>query len=139
MKVLINERMGGFGFSSAFVIWLVNNGYADVLQVETLAEARFEEEDFTEDTQYDDVFAYEYNSGIVYASLSGLVYSFDEYDDSARSNPRLIEAIEKFGAKNASSHYASLKVVEIPDDVDWYIYRHDQGHEIINENHRTWS
>ena len=32
----------------------------------------------------------------------------------------------------------SLKVVEIPDGVDWYIYSDDDGSEAVHEKHRIW-
>lgn len=31
-----------------------------------------------------------------------------------------------------------LKVVEIPDDVDWHIEETDSGNEYVSEDHRTW-
>jgi len=33
---------------------------------------------------------------------------------------------------------AQLKVVDVPDDVDWYIDEYD-GKEWVAERHRTWS
>lgn len=32
----------------------------------------------------------------------------------------------------------NLKVIEIPDDVKWYIYESEQGFETIHEEHRIW-
>lgn len=55
-----------------------------------------------------------------------------------RADPRLIEAIEKIGEKEASGRVASLKVVEIPDGTDWEIDEYD-GWESIHESHRVWS
>ena len=54
-----------------------------------------------------------------------------------RSNPRLIEAIEKVGLEEASGDLAVLDIREVPDDVDWYIDDYD-GMESIHENHRSW-
>ena len=73
--------------------------------------------------------AYEY-LGIPYNNL-GFEFSKD------RTNPKLIEVVEKLGDK-ANGRYAELKIVEIPDDVDWYIDEYD-GCESIHESHRTWS
>ena len=53
-----------------------------------------------------------------------------------RSDPKLVEAVEKLGSE-ANGRYAILKVVEIPDDVDVYISDYD-GIEEIHEKHMTW-
>ena len=53
-----------------------------------------------------------------------------------RTNKRLIEVIETLGEK-ANGDNAELKVIEIPDDVNWTIDEYD-GIEHIAEVHRTW-
>jgi len=52
-----------------------------------------------------------------------------------RVHPVLVSTVETLGEK-ASAEYAQLKVVEIPDGVDWYTTEHD-GNETIHEG-RTW-
>lgn len=54
-----------------------------------------------------------------------------------RNDPKLIECVEKLGEK-ANGRHAELKVVEIPDDVKWYIHDYD-GSEAVYEQHRSWS
>ena len=54
-----------------------------------------------------------------------------------RTDPDLIAIIERFGPKNVGSKLSDLKVVEIPDDIEWEIDEYD-GLEIIREKHRTW-
>jgi len=58
-------------------------------------------------------------------------------DDPERDDPMLIFAIEELGSDIASDDYAELKVVSIPDGVDWVIEEYD-GWETIAEKHRTW-
>ena len=58
--------------------------------------------------------------------------------DIERNDPDLIRAIETVGTEEASGGYASLKIVEIPDDVEWEIEEYD-GSEWIAEKHRIWS
>jgi hypothetical protein len=58
--------------------------------------------------------------------------------DAYRSDPRLIEAIEAIGLVDASGDMASLRIVDIPDDVKYTIEDYD-GVEHIAEHHRTWS
>jgi len=55
-----------------------------------------------------------------------------------RSDPRLIAAIEKIGCDKASGERAKLKILEIPDDIEYYIEDTGWGEEIIHEKHRTW-
>jgi len=55
---------------------------------------------------------------------------------SDRSNPRLVECVLKLGAE-ASGFCADLRVVDVPDDVEWEISDYD-GNEHVAENHRTW-
>jgi len=54
-----------------------------------------------------------------------------------RSDPILVQVVEELGEVAAGRH-AELKIVEIPDDVQWDIEEYD-GLEHVAENHRTWS
>lgn len=56
--------------------------------------------------------------------------------DIEREDQKLVECVEKLGAR-ANGLYAELKVVEIPDDVEWEISNYD-GMETIEEIHRRW-
>jgi hypothetical protein len=58
------------------------------------------------------------------------------YRDIARDDPVLIQIVEDMGTK-ADGTFAALKVVEVPDDVNWYIEEYD-GREWVAERHRTW-
>jgi hypothetical protein len=53
-----------------------------------------------------------------------------------RDDPALINTVRQLGSK-AAGEYATLKVVEVPADVDWYIDEYD-GKELVAEKHRTW-
>lgn len=57
--------------------------------------------------------------------------------DIPRDDPQFIQVVEELGSK-ANGQYAELKIVEIPDDVEWEIEEYD-GNEHIAESHRTWS
>jgi hypothetical protein len=54
-----------------------------------------------------------------------------------RKDPILVQVVEELGQAAAGQH-ATLKVVEIPDDIKWIIDEYD-GRETIEEVHRTWS
>jgi hypothetical protein len=53
-----------------------------------------------------------------------------------RSDPMLVRVVEELGA-DANGQFASLRVLEIPDDVEWTIEDHD-GFEHVAEVHRVW-
>jgi hypothetical protein len=54
-----------------------------------------------------------------------------------RNDPVLVEVVEQLGDL-ANSCYTKLKIVEVPDDVKWYIHDYD-GVEEVHEEHRKWS
>ncbi len=60
-------------------------------------------------------------------------YSFSGCE---RNDPILVEAVELFG-KGAAGQYAELRIVEIPDDVEWEITDYD-GRESVREPSRSW-
>jgi hypothetical protein len=62
---------------------------------------------------------------------------FGDAFDRDRTNPDLVRCVETLGS--AASENADLKVVEIPDDVEWQIDDYD-GSESIHEvhSHRSW-
>lgn len=54
-----------------------------------------------------------------------------------RSDPQLLQVIDELGANVCSSDLAELKVVDVPDDIKWYIDEYD-GKEWVAEEHETW-
>lgn len=56
--------------------------------------------------------------------------------DIERNDPALVQLVEE-NAKKYAGRCATLKVVEIPDDVEWEISEYD-GYEHVAEVHRTW-
>jgi hypothetical protein len=53
-----------------------------------------------------------------------------------RDDHRLVQVVEELGAE-ANGHCAELKVVTVPDGVQWVIEKKD-GSEQVSEQHRTW-
>ena len=58
------------------------------------------------------------------------VYTID------RTDPKLVEVVEQLGAE-AGDSMAKLKVVEIPDGIEWEVVDYD-GWERVHEVHRSW-
>jgi len=125
MKVVINKCYGGFGLSQAALQWLIDNKGWTVKDVNTNEEWENTETDIvnlkSDDSKY----------------LGPLtINKVDEYKNSFRTDKDIIIAIEVLG-KTADGKHAELKVVEIPDDIEWDIQEYD-GIEWIAEKHRTW-
>ena len=70
----------------------------------------------------------------LYNERAGTVITYER--DIERNNPILVEIVEQLG-EAADGDFAELKVVEIPDDVQWHIDEYD-GWETIHEDHRVW-
>ena len=93
MKIVINEKHGGFGLSDE-----AEMKYKGILGI-------------TDENFYPSI-------------------------NAPRDCPVLVTLVEEMGER-VNSCYSRLKVVEIPDDADWYIEEYD-GMEWIAEVHRTW-
>ena len=58
------------------------------------------------------------------------------YHDIPRDDKDLVAVVKKLGVA-ANGNYAALKIVSIPDGVEWRISEYD-GIETIEEEHRSW-
>lgn len=56
--------------------------------------------------------------------------------DIQRNDPALVATVRRLGSE-AGGDYATLKIVEVPADVNWSIEEYD-GKEWVAEVHRTW-
>lgn len=140
-KIVINSCYGGFGLS--------------LLGMKRLAELRGEDVYFYKQTKYkrrDGFNEYSIVKDInseslyVYTLSKYLGETFNEFPDDdnlffddcedKRDDANLIKVVEELGEK-ASGTYASLKIVEIPDDVEWEIQEYN-GNEWVAEGDKTW-
>jgi hypothetical protein len=63
---------------------------------------------------------------------------FGFFMDDYRTDPLLIEAIEVLGSAVNRDSISKIKLVEVPEGVDWFISDHF-GKEMVVERHRTWN
>jgi hypothetical protein len=130
MKIVVKNR-AGFWLSEKSAKWLIENkGWPDCTEEELNAfdENRSENEhdirDFVD---------------LVWMSQGAEKICFFADDEEQfirplRTHSSLVECIES----NPDEKY--LRIVEIPDDVDWIVQENDEtGYEWIAERHRTWS
>lgn len=112
-KIVINSDWGGFDLSDEAIV-----RYAELKGINLLAvDNKFGSKDYYVDGIKDDE-------------------HYFWYQEIDRDDPALVQVVEELQEKS-EGRYASLKVVEIPDDVDWIIQEHD-GREWVAETHRTW-
>jgi len=58
------------------------------------------------------------------------------YYDIERNDQYLVRVVEELG-DDANGRFAELKIVDIPDEVEWQLEEYD-GLEWVAEKHRTW-
>lgn len=140
MKVAINACYGGFSLSKEAIRMLYKMGckYVHKMSPEQyygIGWATRFEEDKKSDSEYNPVIE---GDSIIVEDIRGF-YSIDtdECEYSPRADKMVIEVIEKLGDK-ANGMCAKIKIVEIPDGVNWTIDEYD-GMESIHEKHREWN
>ena len=113
MKIVINACYGGFSLSDDAIM-----RYADLKGINLVVDTPEKLISF----YYKDFISTE---------------NFFHDGDIPRDDPALVQVVEELGEK-ASDSCAKLRIVEIPDDVEWEIDEYD-GSEWVSEKHRRWS
>lgn len=118
MKIVINRCYGGFSLSE--------EAFERYLELKGITWYKFKSK---------------YNS-TMYSTVPQEEYAVgnDQYLSNinmSRGDPILVRVVEEMRDK-ANGGYAELKVVKIPDGVEWEIEEYD-GMEWVAETHRTWS
>jgi len=118
MKIVINDCFGGFTLSNKAHERLIELGVQYY-------------------KSYDDI--PKDNKGLYIVKSDSIFgeYYDNFYNSEYRTNPLLIQVVEELG-EEASGFAGELKIVEIPDGIQWEIHDYD-GVETIHEIHRSWS
>jgi hypothetical protein len=114
MKIVINKKYGNFSLSEEAVLF-----YGDKKGLNIIA---------IRDEVSKDINHY-------YLNEEKEENSFCEWEIE-RTDPVLVEVVEQLGDL-ADTRHTRLKVVEVPDDVKWYIHDYN-GIESVYEKHRIW-
>jgi hypothetical protein len=139
LKIVINRCFGGFSLSPAAEVELFEAGWREIgLPVAEYFGGR------TEWIASELVKWREFVAGGMGASALFLTtFSKDETHclrlpsgDATRADPRLVEIVGRMG-EAANGSMAKLRVVEIPDGIEWVIDDYD-GMESVKEAHREW-
>jgi len=151
VKIAINTRHGGFGLSNlAFEKLLKRKGIAfektfDNVVLEDVPIKNHNREHFLEKVKFvkaqtDEVLAaarwqtHYYDAGHL-GDENHYLAPWEFF--SNRADADLIAIIEELGSEQASGELASLKIVQIPNNVEWEIHDYD-GREYVAEKHRKW-
>ena len=141
MKIVINRCFGGFGISEA--------GYAKLIEwgvpVKKYTEQTRDESGLYKpmpenqgEIIFDRLLTPEKERDSLHSSMMRLAGRYWEtWLSEKRSHPLLVRLVEELG-EAADGNHAKLKVVEIPDGVEWEIDEYD-GSEKINKKHQSWS
>jgi hypothetical protein len=114
MKIVINKKYGNFGLSEEAVLLYGDKKGLNIIAIR------------------DEVIKY---INHYYLNEEKEENLFCEWDIK-RNDPVLVEVVEQLGDL-ANTRHTRLKVVEVPDDVEWYIHDYD-GIESVYEKHRIW-
>lgn len=144
-KIVINSCYGGFGLSHEAMM-----KYAELsgLKLYPFTEGREKKgkewsaatgkyKDYTNEDSKDNPY------DLIYYSTSPLkngMYDNDSWfsdRDIKRDDVNLVKVVKELKEK-ANGSCADLKIVEIPNDIDWIISEYD-GIETIEENHKSWN
>ena len=143
MRLVINQCFGGFGLSNKAIKRYLELQGKDVYFYK---QTKYNHRDgYVEYTLYDGK-----DSGLFSITMTkhlGDVYSGEIYNkenseysfyvgDLKRDDPILVQVVEEL-TEEADGSCAKLRIVEIPDGVDYYIDDYD-GQESVHEQHRSW-
>ena len=135
-RIVINECYGGFGLSDA--------AFERYLDLKGITWYRSKEPEFgfyryysIPEEEWNKLYEQEKSKTVTPDTFKTTNKTYLSYYDIERDDPILVQVVEELGDL-ASGSYSKLKVVEIPDDVNWEIDEYD-GLESIHEVHRTWS
>lgn len=137
MKVVINTCYGGFSISDEALealakrkgltlYWFASLFNSDRLTALPLA-----------DVQASPTLSKRHYLTMAYTSPDAGDETYFENRPDDRSDPDLVAVVEELGERANGSH-AQLKIVEIPDGVDYVVEEYD-GRECVAEKHRTWA
>jgi hypothetical protein len=133
-KVAINRCYGGYGLSKTAILRYGElKGITIYHEPDKICDSYY----LCPPEEYEAVYAEECkkpNGPGRFTASNALYFSVD---DIPRDDPILIRVIEELG-ETANGPFAELKIVEIPENVEWEIDDYD-GMESIHECRRSWS
>ena len=135
-KVILSKCFGGFGLSKeAYELYAKKKG----ISVFHYTQENLKKEIYTYATDDNRTFDFYFTKDFgdnVYISDEDFKEYFLNLDEKFREDKTLIEVVEELGEK-ANAFYSNLKIVEIPDDLDYVIDNYD-GIETLHQKVKEW-
>ena len=135
-KVILNKCFGGFGLSKdAYELYAKKKG----ISVFRYTQENLKKEIYTYATDDNRTFDFYFTKDFgdnVYISDEDYKKYFLKLDEKFREDKTLIEVVEELDEK-ANVFYSNLKIVEIPDDLDYVIDNYD-GIETLHQKVKEW-
>lgn len=142
MKVVINSEFGGFGLSDKAVEYYHKLQGKPIYKHKAEGDLEYYGSFFTTITpgeykELEEVIEDSTAPPETREAAQKLQYAvWFSSRDISRTDPYLIQVVEVLGSE-ANGFAACLKVIEIPDGIEWEICEYD-GCEWVAEKHRTW-
>jgi len=138
MKVVINKCYGGYGLSVKAQLRYLElqgkKGYVYKISYKN------DKATYSKITSIDKIDTKSSNYYVVekdYGYTTDTIFeSYKNVYPETRNDPLLVQVVEELGDK-ANGWAAELRIVEIPDGIDWELEDYD-GIESIHELHRSW-
>lgn len=137
MKIVVNKCYGGFGLSPiAIAEYLKLKGKECFFYKKDYDSKMYNHVDIKEASNYDISLTKYYGKNMI-DDWKAFDADYFYYGDIERNDADLIKVIEMLGEKESSGSLSSLRVIEVPDGIEWEIDDYD-GIETIHEVHRSW-
>lgn len=136
-KVILNKCFGGFDVSKeAYMLYAKKKGLTLYLYESEFINRKFIYKKVNDDNSI-------FRHYFIKDMGDNVEISNEDYEkyclylkDEHREDPILIEVVEELGEK-ASGRFSNLKVVEIPDDLEYVIDEYD-GIETLHQKVKEW-
>ena len=142
-KIVINSCYGGFGLSTlAIKEYMKLKGKQVYFYESDLSDYKnIKYKKINDNTDGMFIFCFTKDFGENFSNIDIPDKELDQYIFSDRNIKRddedLVKVVEEL-KNNSNTMCSNLKIVEIPEDVEWQIEEYD-GNEWIAEKHRTWA
>ena len=135
-KVILNKCYGGFNVSKeGYMLYAKKKGITLYQYKQNFDNRKFIYTKTNEDNIFNHYFIKDIGDNIEITNEDYEKYSL-YLNDQHREDPVLIEVVEELGEK-ASGRFGDLRVVEIPDDLDYVIDEYD-GIETLHQKVEEW-